>query len=299
MVKPPAVMTRKGNGPGRRAGSRRWPIAAVVLAVAVISGFVFWSKDAATPEATSAAGIDHVHGLGVNPGDGSLYAATHSGVFRFPEGDTPQRVGEAQHDTMGFTVAGADHFLASGHPAPGQDGPAHLGLIESTDGGRTWKTLSLSGGADFHALRYRHDTVFGLNSTNGQLLASRDKTTWDKRADIAVRDFAVSPTDPDTLLATTLDGMARSVDGGRTWAPASGPQIELLNWPTSEALWGITATGDVMRSSDSGATWTPTGRAEGEPTAFAAHEADLFVAVRARGILRSSDAGATWTQVHP
>lgn len=41
---------------------------------------------------------------------------------------------------MGFTVAEAKTFLASGHPAPGTDGPGHRGLIESTDGGRTFST---------------------------------------------------------------------------------------------------------------------------------------------------------------
>ncbi|MEU8001493.1 F510_1955 family glycosylhydrolase [Catellatospora sp. NPDC049111] len=248
---------------------------------------------------TSPVEIDQVHGLAVNPGNGSLYAATHNGVLRLPDSDGPQRVGEARQDTMAFAVAGSDHFLASGHPATGQDGPVDLGLIESTDGGRTWKTLSLSGGADFHTLRYGHGTVFGFNSTNGQLLASKDKTTWDKRADIALRDFVISPTDPDMLLATTLDGMARSADGGRTWTPAAGPQLALLSWPSSSVLWAVTAGGDVMRSSDGGSGWKPTGRVEGTPTAFAAHDADLFVAVQEGGVLRSSDAGATWTPAYP
>ena len=29
--------------------------------------------------------------------------------------------------------------------------PSSLGLIESTDGGKTWQQLSLAGEADFHA----------------------------------------------------------------------------------------------------------------------------------------------------
>lgn len=40
-------------------------------------------------------------------------------------------------DLMGFTVAGPDRFLASGHPGPGADLPEPLGLVESRDGGQS------------------------------------------------------------------------------------------------------------------------------------------------------------------
>jgi hypothetical protein len=56
-----------------------------------------------------------------------------------------ERVGEGAQDAMSFTIAGPDRFLMSGHPEPGSAGPAHLGLTESTDGGRSWQTLSLEG----------------------------------------------------------------------------------------------------------------------------------------------------------
>ena len=77
----------------------------------------------------------HVHGVGINPGDGLVYLATHDGLFRYgPAG--PERVG-AVNDLMGFTIAGPDHFYASGHPGPGSDLPNPVGLVESTDAGRT------------------------------------------------------------------------------------------------------------------------------------------------------------------
>ena len=47
-------------------------------------------------------GIEHVHGLGVDPADGVLYAATHYGLFRLPEG------GEA--DARGRSLPGHDWF---------------------------------------------------------------------------------------------------------------------------------------------------------------------------------------------
>ena len=48
-------------------------------------------------------GVVHVHGLGVDPGDGTLYAATHSGLFRLPASGKPaQRV--AMRLTAGSTA---------------------------------------------------------------------------------------------------------------------------------------------------------------------------------------------------
>jgi len=296
-----------GKARARSAGTRSrrrwappgWVLAAGVAALMVAVGAVTWVVGRGGDDPAGPVTIEHVHGLGVDPANGVLYAATHDGVFQLPAGGPANRVGDGRQDTMGFTVAGPNHFLASGHPAHGQGGPAHLGLMESTDAGVTWRPLSLRGGADFHALRFRHDTVYGYNSVNGQVMVSRDRATWQTRATVALRDLVVSPASPDTLLATGQRGLLRSTDGGRTWAPADGPPVVLLDWQRGDQLWGVTATGDLVRSADGGATWSTAGRVPGAATAFAAHNGDLYVAVHERGIFHSRDTGATWTQLHP
>ena len=84
----------------------------------------------------------HVHGLGVNPADGALFIATHTGLFRAEPGERRAvRVGDRFQDTMGFTVTGPDRFLGSGHPDGREDLPPFLGLIRSTDAGRTWQPV--------------------------------------------------------------------------------------------------------------------------------------------------------------
>ncbi|MEU4478028.1 hypothetical protein AB0F68_08205 [Micromonospora sp. NPDC023966] len=102
---------------------------------------------------------------------------------------------------MGFAVVGPDSFLASGHPAPGQPGPAHLGLVESRDGGAAWHSLSLAGHADFHLLRTSGGITYGLDSASDTLMASRDRVTWDSRSQIDAYDLAVDPTRADAILA--------------------------------------------------------------------------------------------------
>lgn len=47
-----------------------------------------------------------MHGLGVNPTDGALFIATHTGMYRAERGERKaERVGERYQDTMGFTSA--------------------------------------------------------------------------------------------------------------------------------------------------------------------------------------------------
>jgi hypothetical protein len=288
--------------PARRTPTRRTPwgwIGVGVAVVAVAAALVLWQTGRGGGEGTQPAALTHVHGLGINPADGALYVATHDGLYQLPAaGGAARLVGAGRQDTMGFTIAGPSLFLASGHPAPGDDGPAHLGLIESDDAGATWKTMSLPGEADFHALRFRHNTVYGYNSVRGQLIASTDKTTWQTRATMPIRDFDISPTDPQTLLATTETGPQRSTDSGATWSPAGGPPMVLLAWETTDRLWGITTTGDIVASANGGTSWNPSGKLAGQATALAAHDGNLYASVHERGIFRSSDGGATWTQLY-
>jgi len=125
-----------------------------VTVLAVLAGIVFLALRGGEAGRSDAAGVEvaHVHGLGVDPQDGTLYAGTHHGLIRVPEQGEPTRVADRVQDFMGFTVVGPRHYLASGHPGEGQGGPSSLGLIESTDGGQTWNSVSLAGEADFHVL---------------------------------------------------------------------------------------------------------------------------------------------------
>jgi hypothetical protein len=293
----------EGNAPSSTPGNRRLaPILLVALA-AVLIGVALVRMAGGSGDGGSSAdggrdpGVAHVHGLGVDPEDKTLYAATHFGVFRIPRQGEPSRIADRFQDTMGFTVVGPRHFLGSGHPDPIEGKPASLGLIESTDGGETWRDLSLSGQADFHSLQAAHGQVYGYNSSSGRLMVSRDKTTWDERAELPMADFAVSPASPDVLIATTENGPATSTDGGRTFTVINGaPPLFFVSWPRPAALYGITTSGAVMRSSDEGQTWQQEGSLDGRPAALTATDATTVYAATDNGIYQSTDAGKTFTQ---
>jgi photosystem II stability/assembly factor-like uncharacterized protein len=244
-------------------------------------------------------GLEHVHGLGINPEDGALYIATHTGLFASPAGAaSAERVDEQFQDTMGFTVVGRDHFLGSGHPAPGEDRPANLGLIESTDGGESWEEVSLAGEADFHVLRYAHDRVYAVNALTGLLMLSDDGgESWtERRSPAAVIDLAVDPDDPERIVASTEGGLGLSEDDGRRWRRLPG-EIGLLVWPEPDRLYLIDANGGVQVSQNGGQRWSEVGEIGGQPAALTAENPDrLYAALHDGTVLESTDGGASWEE---
>jgi hypothetical protein len=281
----------------RRCGAL---VAAALAGLAIVAcGNDEGDSGAARGEQTSAGqGPVHVHGLGINPKDGSLFIATHTGLFRAAPGESKaSQVGASTQDTMGFTVAGADRFLGSGHPGEFENAINPLGLIRSTDAGRSWETISLSGEADFHVLRWAGGTIYGVDSGTGRLLVSGDGgENWEERSPPApLIDLAPDPGDSQHLLASGEGGLYRSSDGGRGWRPLGG-EIGLLAWPGRGRLFHVDATGAVSISEDQGASWRPRGRIGGQPAAFLANtERDLYAALPDGTVKQSSDDGRTWT----
>ena len=244
-------------------------------------------------------GLVHVHGLGVDPADGRLYAAAHTGLFRVADDTAPERVAGRLHDVMGFAVVGPGEFLASGHPDPRQDLPAHLGLLRSTDAGTTWEAVSLLGEADFHALAAGGDRVYGWDSSRSRLLASRDRgATWERvQPGLAqVHALAVDPADPDVVLAADGRGQVlRSADGLVTVEPvAPAGTAVLLSWDADAGLVAADAQGRVRHSGDGGATWEERGSLGGAPAALLATPQRLVAATHT-DVLESTDGGRAWS----
>lgn len=284
---------------------------AVVAAAVVTLGAVVAAAGLtrAQPDAASAGlpagefpepGIEHTHGLGVDPADGVLYAATHFGLLRLEDGRM-QRVANRYQDTMGFEVVGPGRFLGSGHPDFREDNPPLLGLIESTDAGDSWTPLSLRGRADFHAIEAAHGQVYGYDSTSETFMVSDAGRDWDRRSQLPLVDFAVSPDDPGLVVAATESGLRRSTDGGRTWAAWAGPP-DLARVVWEDELIGVTTDGSVHASADGGRTWSALGQVGGEPEAITVDAGEgqptIFVAVAEKGIAESTDGGRTFRLVY-
>ncbi|MEZ5117506.1 MAG: DUF305 domain-containing protein [Candidatus Nanopelagicales bacterium] len=240
-----------------------------------------------------AAGDDwgHVHNLAWD--GGALLLGTHDGLWRQEPGQAATLVSEQPFDVMGLARNGS-RWLASGHPGPGQDLPADLGLRASTDGGRTWAAVSLEGDVDFHRLVAVGDVVLGVSAHDNVLLRSEDGgASWADLGAIGVFDLAVDPADPSVVVATTQDGPRRSTDGGWTWEPISGaPLIAFVAW-SGDTLTGVDPEGGVLRSTDSGRTWSPVGEVGGQPGALAV-DVDTVAVLVGDTVVTSTDGGVTF-----
>lgn len=255
---------------------------------------------AAGEDATAPPGADfaHVHGLGINPRDGALLIATHTGLFRATPGSpSAKRVGDSQQDVMGFTVVGPDRFLGSGHPDPRTGGPPNLGLIRSQSAGRDWQQVSLLGETDFHVLRAAGRVVYGFDGSSGLLFVSRDGgRAWQQRTPPApLIDLAIDPRDDERVIAATPDGLFASPNGGEGWRPLDAQRIGLLAWSSREVLYLIGGDGAVVASTDRGRSWEERGTIGGQPAAFVADAGDLYAALADGTVTASADGGRSWT----
>lgn len=240
----------------------------------------------------------HVHGLGYDEGSGTLYIATHTGMFELSAAaSTAVRIGDRHQDTMGFTLVEPGRFLGSGHPDARDDLPSRLGLIESTDRGRSWRTLSLSGEADFHVLSARGRSVYGFDVAAERLLASSDGgRTWAERAAPEhLVDLAIDPDDAEHLLASGGAVLYRSVDGGRSWSPAASGVAGYLAWPVPRRLFVATLDGALLTATSAEGPWRARGSLAGDVAALhASGGTTLYAALHDGTIKQSDDGGTTW-----
>jgi hypothetical protein len=274
-------------------------VAAVLMLGACGDDATVEEKAGDAPADSATNDLEHIHGLGVHPRNGMLYIATHFGLFTAASGETKvQRVGDSRQDIMGFSVFSAERFIGSGHPERGDSElPPNLGLIESTDGGKSWQPVSLLGEADFHVLRSRGDTVYGFNGLTGKLMTSRNGgRDWDEHDPPGpMLDLAIDPSDPQHIVASVEEGLVESRDAGRGWRPLADGPVGLLAWPEPGRLYFVDAAGVVSSSPDGGRSWREMGSIDAQPAAFAAAGGELYAALPDGTVKRSSDDGASWS----
>ena len=219
----------------------------------------------------------HIHNLAY---DGrQLLIGTHEGLWGQDPGAKPSQLSDDAFDVMGLAHTD-DLWLASGHPGPGMDAPSDLGLLRSTDSGRTWREVSLGGEVDFHRLVTSDDVIAGINAHDGRLLRSDDSgSTWTDLGVPGLYDLAISPADPSIIVGTMESGPVRSTDAGVTFAPLTGaPLLALLAW-SDGTLYGADVDGRVHQSTDDGTTWRALGSLPAQPLALSAAGATLAALV--------------------
>lgn len=202
----------------------------------------------------------HLHGLGYS-GDGKrLLIPAHSGIKIYADGKWSDAPGE-KHDYMGFSVVD-NGFYSSGHPVLDSAYSNPLGLVKSTDEGRSIKILALEGEADLHGMSagYRTHTLYVLNEQanskmkqSGLFYSQDEGKTWTGSRMSGVQGqiaaLVVHPTQASVVAVGTTAGVFVSNDYGDSFtlliadrpatslafmesgellAAASAPKVELL-----------------------------------------------------------------------
>lgn len=265
---------------------------AVVLAMTLVA---CGADDGRRTASQPTVGPEHIHTLAVNPSDGALFAAAHSGLFRMTtEQDRLTLVPGSEQDTMGLAVIGPDRFLASGHPP---DGASALGLIETSDAGRSWRPLALEGRADLHVIRSGKRTFYAHDVASNRLFEGAPGS-----AGLAVRatppgttiDLAVDPRDDRRVFAATDRGFFLSTNAGRRWRRLDRTRTGLMAF-RGTTLVMVDGQGRVSALARLGRPWRVVGVLPNRVAALtAAPDGRLYAALIDDSVSVSDDGGRTW-----
>ncbi len=218
---------------------------------------------------------------------GGLFKSTNAGVswFSLTEALPNVAIGSFEIDPSDPQIM----YLGTGEGYFNGDGIGGIGLLKSTDGGSSWSET-------------------GLN--------------YDYAEGKAILRISIDPQDGQIVLASTNDGLYRSVNGGQTFTMMrSGNINELKRDPQHPDTllcgggnpWGANTNG-IWRSVDNGVTWTrmteglpqvaQIGRIvldfyRGNPQIVYAGICGTFNENGSQmlGVYRSVDNGQTWTQM--
>jgi hypothetical protein len=206
----------------------------------------------------------HVHGLGVDPEDRTiLYIATHGDFYQSVGGAPPIKVDEQRADYMAFNAPPKPGYplYASGHPETG----GNTGLIQSTDGGKTWQHVSnvIEPSVDFHAMavsKMDPRIIVGFDSAARGLFKTTDGgKTWETlQQPEYINALAISPFDSNVIMAGTDRGIFKSDDGGQSWSQMGSYtklNVSALAFDDDAILFASVDTFGLVSSSNFGESW--------------------------------------------
>ncbi|GEM_PF-2703621 len=204
--------------------------------------------------------------------DGQFFAATEDffiskyamstpswGIVRLDESWeqwTPINQGLSEANVRHFSVSDEGYWLAS---------VIGIGVFRSADEGDNWDRLSVVNKDSIVKLGYLHNYPINYVESFGKLafVAMRDSTifrsadkanTWDTlAAKIGVQKM--ERVDDSVFMAVGNGNLYRSSDKGMTWDSVSHDFTDIVNDPTTNAVFGL-RNDKVYKSPDRGKTWS-------------------------------------------
>ncbi len=331
-----APTTRRSAAPtrGRSAPQRRsiWTIPLIISALLVV-GVGGWyalgrgqvSTAASHSHSEGAAAVDHahgqgdvelphIHGMGFSSDGRQLVVAAHDGLRVFADGEwlVPNL---PVNDYMGYSPTDTG-FYSSGHPGPGSKLVNPLGLVSSTDGGKTLTKLGFEGESDFHLMGvgYKSHAVYVANPApnsklqTGLYYSLDDGRTWNQSAAQGVMaqpiQIAVHPSAPNVVALATEAGLFLSSDHGDAFERVGDAQpVTAASFDSAgeKLYFGSTTLGVYdVNGKQTSRFQTPTIAAKdaiGYVAINPVQPNEMVIATFGRDIYLSKDGSQTWQQI--
>lgn len=306
-------MAKRRQRNTRKSSSKSWLLPALFAIGLLILGGWYMMRSRDDADSTPVE-IPHIHGLSFSADGEQLIVPAHTGLVIF-ENNRWSAPDIPAHDYMGY--AGVDNgFFSSGHPGRQSNLANPLGLVKSTDGGRTLTTLAFSGESDFHimAAGYHNHAVYVLSAypnsslSTGVYYTLDEGETWQESAlqglEGDIIQIAVHPTEANQVAFATMDGLFLSNDHGNSFTQASdlAPVAAVSFTPDGEALYFAYKAlyrYDLTDQQTTEPLSVPQFAANDFITyiAVSSTEGTLSFATASRDIFLSENAGSDWRQI--
>ena len=206
--------------------------------------------------------------------DGYIYIATWSGIYRKPA----KSLNNMDWEKFAFSGLPVIQFVMKGDSIIAITACTdEKAFVLSTDGGKTWKYISMSGyrwgGFCYGGYAVDENTYFvGVSDAwhnprklkitfdGGKTIVDTGMYFTKENINAGIESSYQSPTNPKVLFACDL----RSEDGGHTWAKMNGCiNVYTHNPKGQKELYGMDETGKyVVTSYDDGKTWEKVNKTE-------------------------------------
>ena len=179
----------------------------------------------------------------------------------------------------------------------------HGGLLQTTDGGRSWQQTGLRG-ADAMNVGSPAAGFFQIAGHNVYKETADGGQTWqdvpNNLPGLDLHAFVADPADPAHAWAFSVGfGLFETIDRGRTWElrqPGGWGALTSFVAGGRTVLVAVGETG-LSRSDDGGGTWTPLAQPRGRLASLAASpDGAVMYAGTTEGVSRSTNGGQAWTQ---